>query len=49
MTKIDPHLEKNYNIQASRDVLADVMQRWNLRSEQFRNNADATMECQYDF
>ncbi len=47
MATIDPHLEKNYNMQASRDGLADVMQRWTLRSEQIRKNADVTLDCQY--
>ncbi len=47
MATIDPDLEKNYNLQASRNGLADIMQRWGSQSEQFRNNADATLNCRY--
>ena len=44
---VDSYLEQNYNLQARRDDLADVLQRWSDQSEEFRKNAEASISCQH--
>ena len=47
MSAVDPDLEANYNIVATRDGLDEVMQRWSASSALFREQADVSLECAY--
>lgn len=44
---IDPRLEDNYNNMARRPNAPELLRQWSKRSEHYRRNADATLDCAY--
>ena len=44
---IDADLEANYNLQALRGNVAEVLQRWDSQSAFLRQHADASLDCAY--
>ncbi len=44
---VDSALEAGYNVRLLVDDFDGLIQRWSQRSEQFRQQADATLDCQY--
>ena len=47
MSAIDPNLEANYNIVATRGGLDEVMQRWSTSSAALREQVDVSLDCAY--
>jgi arylformamidase len=47
MSAVDPLLEANYNIVATRGGLDEVMQRWSASSAVLREQADTRLDCAY--
>jgi arylformamidase len=45
---VDPELEKGYNLRLLRDDFQQLYESWATRSETFRDNADAQIDCAYD-
>jgi len=45
---VDTELEKGYNLRLLRDDFQQLYESWATRSETFRANADAQLDCAYD-
>ena len=44
---IDPILEKGYNVRLLVDDFDGLIEKWSKWSEDFRANADSSLNCQY--
>ena len=44
---IDPILEKGYNVRLLVDDFDGLIEKWSNWSEDFRSNADSSLNCQY--